>query len=627
MAQQQRTTLARRPLIEALADASRAAFTTRTSPAPARNAALLERWQPAFKFDNNNTKKKWARWAFRYMFDKNNPTFSDDDRWFPVRPLGAGSFGAVGLFEHHDEDGIPDDYVVAKYARVDSNDSVRPNILSISAEAAIMMQLNELPDSEGVLYLRNFKHYNDMGVWLHLLEYCPNLNLEALRLTYKAMRRTLPEIFLWYTFYALAKGLTTMEIGPFDEGLDPSTLVPNAYLLHRDMKPENTFLGFPFSSGPTTSAESYIPSMLSYPHAKIADFGLSTITTSASRLNTAAEHARLGSRWWHPPELRVKHLPPSITTNPFPTTCFDPTGAPIPAHILPSQPLDSHALTPAGNTFAVGLMMHQLLTLDEAHFLHDYLNRIMAQVEPTPINVLHTSSIPTRQASIAVFGDEANLIAQLGEQEANAQRDILDTLLVWESAPYSPELKSLVESCTAFQPYDRPSAPALLCSIHAGMTAYLSRASTTPEFQDEARVFTKAEEMGGLSMGQADVDLDERFWRDLMGAWRWVDGGKGGIRPVMDGSVPDEVRGFFEGGRREGANRVLSEGDGQRSTVRILGAELQGLGVSGSGGNGESAVRELMFGEGSGDVAEIRLDDSPPAMEIRLDDSPRASWR
>jgi serine/threonine protein kinase len=159
------------------------------------------------------------------MFEKDKPDFSIDDSWLPIRPLGAGSFGAVGLFEHHDE-GEVDDH---------KEDSIRENIPGISAEAAIMMQLNEIPNSEGVLYLRNFRHYGDMQVCLHLLEYCPNLNLEALRLTYRAMKRTLPESFLWYVFYTLAKGLAAVETGPFGEDLDPSKIRPRSYLLHRDM--------------------------------------------------------------------------------------------------------------------------------------------------------------------------------------------------------------------------------------------------------------------------------------------------------------------------------------------------------------------------------------------------------
>ena len=78
--------------------------------------------------------------------------------------------------------------MVAKYAQTTVGERVDTNIEGVSKEAAIMMQLNALPESEGVLFLRNFRCYSDAQLWLYLLEYCPNLGLEPMRLTYKAMR-------------------------------------------------------------------------------------------------------------------------------------------------------------------------------------------------------------------------------------------------------------------------------------------------------------------------------------------------------------------------------------------------------------------------------------------------------
>lgn len=134
---------------------------------------------------------------------------------------------------------------------------VKTNIESISKEASILIQLNQIPDSEGVLFLRNYKHYSDMNYWLYLTEYCPSFDLEALRLTYKAMRyvailykikeadmcrRTLPESFIWYLLYAFAKGLYTMEEGPFSDYLNPKKKKRGAFVIHTDMKPENSKL-------------------------------------------------------------------------------------------------------------------------------------------------------------------------------------------------------------------------------------------------------------------------------------------------------------------------------------------------------------------------------------------------
>lgn len=78
--------------------------------------------------------------------------------------------------------------MVAKYTMAEEAEMIKNNIPSISKEAAIMIQLNEVPDGEGVLFLRNFRYYADERYWLYLTEYCPSFNLEAMRMTYKAMK-------------------------------------------------------------------------------------------------------------------------------------------------------------------------------------------------------------------------------------------------------------------------------------------------------------------------------------------------------------------------------------------------------------------------------------------------------
>ena len=52
-------------------------------------------------------------------------------------------------------------------------------------------------------------------------------------------RQTIPEAFIWYVFYALAKGLVNMEQGPFGDYLRPTYHTNGAYVIHRDMKPDN----------------------------------------------------------------------------------------------------------------------------------------------------------------------------------------------------------------------------------------------------------------------------------------------------------------------------------------------------------------------------------------------------
>jgi hypothetical protein len=103
--EKQRMTLATRPLIQALGDLSRTAFSTNSSQAPLRGQNLHKRWTAAF----TEPRDPPIRHMFFYMFARNRPEFGADDKWYPVRPLGHGSFGAAGLFMHKDAAGRVDD--------------------------------------------------------------------------------------------------------------------------------------------------------------------------------------------------------------------------------------------------------------------------------------------------------------------------------------------------------------------------------------------------------------------------------------------------------------------------------------------------------------------------------------
>jgi hypothetical protein len=103
--EKQRMKLATRPLIQALGDLSRTAFTTNSLQAPLRSQDLHKRWAAAFTEPRDSS----IRHMFFYIFARNRPEFGADDRWYPVRPLGHGSFGAAGLFKHEDAAGRVDD--------------------------------------------------------------------------------------------------------------------------------------------------------------------------------------------------------------------------------------------------------------------------------------------------------------------------------------------------------------------------------------------------------------------------------------------------------------------------------------------------------------------------------------
>jgi hypothetical protein len=69
------------------------------------------------------------------------------------------------------------------------------------------------------------------------------------------------------------------------------------------ISPFPAFLGYAPNQDPSveTDASAYMGSFLGYPHAKIADFGLSEIVSIAEDKNTAYVHENVGSYFWKPP--------------------------------------------------------------------------------------------------------------------------------------------------------------------------------------------------------------------------------------------------------------------------------------------------------------------------------------
>ena len=50
-----------------------------------------------------------------------------------------------------------------------------------------MMQLNEL-NNDGILFLREYRYFKDTNRHAYFTEYCPNFDVEILRLAHKAMK-------------------------------------------------------------------------------------------------------------------------------------------------------------------------------------------------------------------------------------------------------------------------------------------------------------------------------------------------------------------------------------------------------------------------------------------------------
>jgi hypothetical protein len=79
-------------------------------------------------------------------------------------------------------------YVVVKYTQRSKKEMVSGWDSDISKEAAIMMQLNEVNYNDGILFLREFRYFEDTNRHAYFTEYCPHFDVETLRLTHRAMR-------------------------------------------------------------------------------------------------------------------------------------------------------------------------------------------------------------------------------------------------------------------------------------------------------------------------------------------------------------------------------------------------------------------------------------------------------
>lgn len=190
-------------LINELRAGPKTRFTMNQSLACPPRETASQIWKTAFAIGGEGdwSGKPLIGQMFRAMWSY-KVNLPDEENWQPVRPLGNGSYGAASLFRHVDGSGNTDDvsiiristllanisqFVVLKYTQASSKTMLEGWDSDISIEAAIMMQLNEL-GSDGILFLRDFKAYPRIKSHCYFMEYCPNFDLEVLRLTHKAMK-------------------------------------------------------------------------------------------------------------------------------------------------------------------------------------------------------------------------------------------------------------------------------------------------------------------------------------------------------------------------------------------------------------------------------------------------------
>ncbi len=243
----------------------------------------------------------WGKQASNFL--DSSPGFDQmDDSWEPIRILGKGSFGLVGLWQKTGRKGEVKDQVAIKEMASHPDDELSLDRDSrLAREAVIMKQLNdaerlEFGTNSNILRLRSFKNFPSAGRWRFYLEYAYG-DLYKLINSYRAWNTHLPEEFLWHVFNSLAKAAVVMEKGPFTnlESQDPTKWS----ITHFDIKPENTYLGKPDKDGLCPS----------YPTIKVADFGLAQMTGQSDQRNPRL-FRRKGTEGCQPP-VSFSYLPMS----------------------------------------------------------------------------------------------------------------------------------------------------------------------------------------------------------------------------------------------------------------------------------------------------------------------------
>lgn len=166
----------------------------------------------------------------RYPLFRDDP--AEDAEWGPVRIVGEGGYGLVGLWEKRDKNNRTEDQIVIKQQSAsedaeytyDLNAEYYPHLLQ---EAVIHRDLNQkapgiFPKLRAYKYLKKPDKKPRSGpvvpsAYRMYLENCPYGDLAHLRRLYYMWDQPIPELFLWNVLVRLALGGEALRAPPPDD--------------------------------------------------------------------------------------------------------------------------------------------------------------------------------------------------------------------------------------------------------------------------------------------------------------------------------------------------------------------------------------------------------------------------
>ncbi len=241
-------------------------------------------------------------WGEDETYFLNSATDLDDDTdWRPVRPLGKGGYGIVGLWQKIDNNDTVLDSLAIKQQSYRNNPQVQEMFEvagGMAYEAALMHQLNQQQCSN-IVQLRGFKDNPIEKLWRFSFEFAEWGDLHRLETNYRAWNTYLPEEFLWHLFHGLASAALAMAVGEFHDVGEESGPDTDSYVLHFDLKPANVVLSSPIDKMPSHFSN--------YPVAKITDFGLARLTNEADKMNPLGYRSH-GTPGYHPPVRSIDDI-------------------------------------------------------------------------------------------------------------------------------------------------------------------------------------------------------------------------------------------------------------------------------------------------------------------------------